>query len=41
MGMKILIVVTCLYGIMKMNIALLTKLNLEARFVGYLLLLII
>ena len=30
MGIKILIVVICLSGIMKVNIAVLTKLNLEA-----------
>ena len=30
MGIKILIVVTCSSGIMKVNIAVLTKLNLEA-----------
>ena len=41
MGIKILIVVTCSSGIMKVNIAVLTKLNLEARFVAYLLFLII
>ena len=42
MGMKILIVVFCLSGMMKVNIAVLTKLlNLEARFVAYLLFLII
>ena len=41
MGIKILIVVTCLSGIMKVNIAVLSKLNLEARFVAYLLFLII
>ena len=41
MGIKILIVVTCSSGIIKVNIAVLTKLNSEARFVAYLLLLII
>ena len=41
MWMKILIVVTCLSGVMKVNIAVLTKLNLEARFVAYLIFLII
>ena len=35
MGIKILIVVTCSFGIMKVNIAVLTKLNLEAKFVAY------
>ena len=41
MGIKILIVVTCSSGIMKVNIALLNKLNSEARFVAYLLFFII
>ena len=36
MRIKILIVVTCSTGIMKVNIAVLTKLNLEPRFVAYL-----
>ena len=35
------IVVTCSSGVEKVNIAVVTKLNLEARFVAYLLLLII
>ena len=40
-GIKIVIVVTCSSGIMQVNIAVLTKLNLETRFVAYLLFLII
>ena len=36
MGIKILIVVTCSFGFMNFNIALITKLNLEARFGAYL-----
>ena len=41
MGIKILIIVTCSPGIMKVNLAVLTKFNLEAKFVAYLLFLII
>ena len=41
MGINILIVVTYSSGIMKVNIAVLTKLSLEDRFVAYLLFLII
>ena len=40
MEKKILIVVSCSSGIMKVYIVVLTKLNLEARFVAYLLFLI-
>ena len=40
-GMQILIIVTFSSGIMKVNIAVLTKSNLEARFVAYILFLII
>ena len=40
MRIKILIVVTGSSGILKMNIAVLTKFNLEARFLAYLLFLI-
>ena len=36
MGIKFFIVVTCSSGIMKVNLAVLTKLNLEASFVAYL-----
>ena len=41
MGIKILIVVIHSSGIIKVNIAVLNKLNLKARFVTYLLFLII
>ena len=41
MGIKILIVVTCSPDITKVNITVLTKLNLETRFVAYLRFLII
>ena len=41
MEIQILIVVTCSSGIMEVNITVLTKLNLEGKFVDYLLFLII
>ena len=41
MGMKILIVDTCSSGNMKVNIAVLSKLNLESRFVALIQFLII
>ena len=41
MGIKNFVAVTCSFGIMKVNIAVVTKFNLEARFVAYLLFLII
>ena len=37
MKMKILILVTCSSGFIKINIAVLAKLNLEARFFAFLL----
>ena len=41
MVIKILIIITCSSGIMKVNITVITKLTLKARFVAYLLFLII